>query len=552
MISGKWDPTELSTPAPNLDAELWRAAGTTQELQTSLPRMMRLLEQAIPLLELTIYRVALESPHLSLVAAIPRQPERTRARRTDLDVPQRAGVAAWASDGKATVAASGSVFSDIFELVLGGSLMLGPLVNQGNCRALVVAALRPAARLEAAHLDALQRALGPLAAAFDHDERALELTRLRAALSADRQALSSQRQEISEVVIGEASGLRDVMERVELVASTSTPVLILGETGSGKEVIARAIHLRSNRAQGPVVRVNCGAIPPELVDSELFGHEKGSFTGAVGSRQGWFERASGGTLFLDEVGELPLAAQVRLLRVLQDGSLERVGGNKTLRVDVRVIAATHRRLEAMVKNQTFREDLWYRLNIFPIKLPALRERLEDIPALVRYFAAHAGQRVGAADLRPTDADLALLEAYTWPGNVRELAAVIERAAILGNGKRLDVARALGTTGGTHDSSASGGFARDATLGLLRPLSAPSGTGRAEDAGRALLTLDEAVIRHIERALTLTQGRIEGRAGAAQLLGVNPHTLRAKMRKLGIDWSRFRREGHTPNPNVSGS
>lgn len=543
MISGKWDPTELATPPANLDVELWRAAGTSRDLQTSLPRMARLLEQAIPLLELTIHRVAIEAPHLSLVAADPREPERIRLRRTDLEGPVRASVAAWAREGRATLVAGGSVFSSIFQAVPGVPLVVGPLLNQGNLCAVVVAALRPAARLESQKLDALQRALGPLSAAFDHDERAFELTRLREALSADRQALSSQRQEISEVVIGEASGLRDVMERVELVATTNTPVLILGETGSGKEVIARAIHLRSNRAQGPVVRVNCGAIPPELVDSELFGHEKGSFTGAVGSRQGWFERASGGTLFLDEVGELPLAAQVRLLRVLQDGSLERVGSNKTLRVDVRVIAATHRRLEAMVQNQTFREDLWYRLNIFPIKLPALRERLEDIPALVRYFAAHAGQRVGAADLKPTDADLTLLEAYTWPGNVRELAAVIERAAILGNGKRLDVARALGTTGGPTDEPSA--------RGVLEALS--RGASRAgEDAGRPLVTLDEAVIQHIERALTLTQGRIEGRAGAAQLLGVNPHTLRAKMRKLGIDWSSFRRDGYPASPNISGS
>lgn len=538
----------LATPPPNFDVELWREAGTSRELQTSLPRITRLIEQAIPLLELAIHRLAPDASQLSLVAAEPREPERIHLRRTDLEAPVRAALAAWAREGRVT-AVSGGVFAGVFDVSPGAPLAIGPLVIRRNLSAVMVAALRPGSRLEAQQLDVLQRALGPLSAAFDNDERAFELTRLREALSADRQALSSQRQEISEVVIGEASGLRDVMERVELVANTNTPVLILGETGSGKEVIARAIHLRSNRAQGPVVRVNCGAIPPELVDSELFGHEKGSFTGAVGSRQGWFERASGGTLFLDEVGELPLAAQVRLLRVLQDGSLERVGGAKTLRVDVRVIAATHRRLEAMVQSHTFREDLWYRLNIFPIKLPALRERLEDIPALVRYFAAHAGQRVGAADLKPTDADLALLEAYAWPGNVRELAAVIERAAILGNGKRLDVARALGTVGDwQHEPTAPGG-PRGALEGLFR--GTPGGV-HAEDPGRTLVTLDEAVVQHIERALTLTHGRIEGRAGAAHLLGVNPHTLRAKMRKLGIDWSRFRRDGQRASPNISGS
>ncbi|HEY6725290.1 MAG TPA: sigma-54 dependent transcriptional regulator [Polyangiaceae bacterium] len=549
MISGKWDPMALATPPPNFDVELWREAGTSRELSTSLPRITRLIEQAIPLLELVIFRVAPDSGQLSLVAAEPREPERIRVRRSDLELPARAALAAWGREGSVTAVGPGNVFATVFDAFPGVPLVSGPLLNRGSLSAVMVAALRPGARVESQQLDVLQRALGPLGAAFDNDERAFELTRLREALSADRQALSSQRQEISEVVIGEASGLRDVMERVELVATTNTPVLILGETGSGKEVIARAIHLRSNRAQGPVVRVNCGAIPPELVDSELFGHEKGSFTGAVGSRQGWFERASGGTLFLDEVGELPLAAQVRLLRVLQDGSLERVGGHKTLRVDVRVIAATHRRLEAMVQNHTFREDLWYRLNIFPIKLPALRERLEDIPALVRHFAAHAGQRVGAADLKPTTADLALLEAYTWPGNVRELAAVIERAAILGNGKRLDVARALGTAGGPRQGATAAAGPRGALEGLLH---GPSGDVRIEEPGRALVTLDEAVVQHIERALTLTHGRIEGRAGAAHLLGVNPHTLRAKMRKLGIDWSRFRHDGQRASPNISGS
>jgi len=533
MISGKWDPMALASPPPTLEAELWREAGTHRELQTSLPCMARLLEQAIPLLELAIHRIASDPPRLALVAQEPRENERIRLRKAELDAAARAGLAVWAREGRVTVVGAGSMFASLFEATPGVPLIIGPLVSHGNFNAVMVAALRSGTRLEPAQLDALQRALAPLTAAVDIDERAFELTRLREALSADRQALSSQRQEISDVVIGEASGLRDVMERVELVATTNTPVLILGETGSGKEVIARAIHLRSNRSQGPVVRVNCGAIPPELVDSELFGHERGSFTGAVGSRQGWFERASGGTLFLDEVGELPLAAQVRLLRVLQDGSLERVGGNKTLRVDVRVIAATHRRLETMVQKQTFREDLWYRLNIFPIKLPALRERLEDVPALVRYFAAHAGQRVGAADLKPNEADLALLAAYSWPGNVRELAAVIERAAILGNGKRLDVARALGTIAAVnHEPSAA----------LLRPRLAGAALNASEAETPPLVTLDEAVIQHIERALTLTQGRIEGRSGAAQLLNVNPHTLRAKMRKLRIDWSKFRPDG----------
>src|SRR6185436_1472920 len=191
------------------------------------------------------------------------------------------------------------------------------------------------------------------------------------------------------------------------------------------------------RRSGPIVRVNCGAIPTELVDSELFGHEKGSFTGAIATHRGWFERADGGTLFLDEIGELPAAAQVRLLRILQDGSFERVGGGQALKADVRLIAATHRDLDEMVGEGAFRRDLWYRISVFPIDLPPLRERLSDIPELAAHFARGAGKRLGGMPLVPTPQDYAALLAYSWPGNVRELAAVIERAAILGDGRCLE-------------------------------------------------------------------------------------------------------------------
>src|SRR6185503_15711772 len=197
------------------------------------------------------------------------------------------------------------------------------------------------------------------------------------------------------------------------------------------------------RAAGPIVRVNCGAIPSELVDSELFGHERGSFTGALATRKGWFERADGGTLFLDEIGELPLAAQVRLLRILQDGTFERVGAQRPQSCDVRLVAATHRDLREMVAAGTFRQDLWYRISVFPVRLPSLRERPGDVPHLAAHFAASAGKRLGGAPLTVSPDDLALLLAYPWPGNVRELAAVLERAAILGDGRHLEVAAALG-------------------------------------------------------------------------------------------------------------
>jgi transcriptional regulator with GAF, ATPase, and Fis domain len=310
---------------------------------------------------------------------------------------------------------------------------------------------------------------------------------------------------------------------VELVAPSDVPVLIFGETGAGKELLARAIHGRSPRSAGPIHRVNCGAIPPELIDSELFGHERGAFTGAIETRKGWFERADGGSLLLDEIGELPPAAQVRLLGILQDGWLERVGGQQPIHVDVRIIAATHRDLAAMVAEGKFREDLWYRIAVFPVFLPPLRERREDIPSLAAHFARRAAIRFGLPSPLPSPDDIELLLSYPWPGNVRELAAVIDRAAILGNGERLEIARALGVPANPFAPPP------DGQRSAFVPPPSPAD----------LAPLDTAVRQHIEAALVLTKGRIEGPHGAAFLLRINPHTLRAKMRKLGIDWRRFR-------------
>ncbi len=402
---------------------------------------------------------------------------------------------------------------------LEGPLLAGGLASEGlPIGALILAMPRGAQdRGLASRLDAL---LEPFAIALENDRRLREYAVLRQAAEADRQSLLSRlrRQDITDTVVGAESGLREVMERVDLVARSDTPVLILGETGSGKEVVARAIHRRSPRASGPFLRVNCGAIPPELIDSELFGHERGSFTGAVASRQGWFERADGGTLFLDEIGELSLPAQVRLLRVLQDGGVQRVGGQQTLLVDVRVVAATHCDLHAMVQQGSFRQDLWYRIAVFPIRLPALRERVQDIPPLATHFALQAAQRLGLAPQVPRPDEMVLLAAYAWPGNVRELAAVMERAAILGNGRRLEVAQALGGGGPALHASALAGAVRE--------------EGVSE-------TLDEASRRHIEAALRRCAGRVEGPFGAARQLGINPNTLRGRMRRLGIEPRRFR-------------
>lgn len=373
----------------------------------------------------------------------------------------------------------------------------------------------------------------PFAAAIANDFRISQLKSLQAAAEADRNSILARigrNQMADEAVVGAEAGLKSVMERVALVVKSDVPVLILGETGTGKEVISRAIHNGGRRAAGPFIRVNCGAIPTELIDSQLFGHERGSFTGASEQHQGWFERADGGTLFLDEIGELPLAAQVRLLRVLQDHQIERVGGKKAIHVDVRIIAATHRDLSAMVKQREFREDLWYRINVFPIFLPPLRERVEDIPALAKHFAHRAAARFGLPVVEPTQHDLLMLASYAWPGNIRELGAVLDRAAILGNGQRLEVAKALGI----GQQAQSPYESNEPTFYEVIPEAPP----KLQDA-TPVGTLEDAMKHHIHRALAATNGRIEGPLGAAKILDINPHTLRARMRKLGIEWSKFR-------------
>lgn len=422
----------------------------------------------------------------------------------------------------------------------GGHLLAGPLRANTVTGGLLVMTCQTGRTFAPADRDVFRSLLEPLAVALDNDGRLHELRSLREAAEADRQTLLSRlgRQDINEDVVGARTGLKHVMERVELVATSDLPVLILGETGTGKEVVSRAIHARSKRCDGPFIRVNCGAIPPELVDSQLFGHEKGSFTGASQQHQGWFERADRGTLFLDEIGELPLPAQVRLLRVLQDHQIERVGGRSPIHVDVRIVAATHRDLSAMVKERSFREDLWYRINVFPILLPTLRERLEDIPALVRHFAQRAATRFGLPFVEPTNADLALLSSYAWPGNIRELGAVIDRAAILGGGRALAVDVALGFG---RESVVPAAPPDEATLYEVIPETVTAPVPLLAQGGpqRDIVPLATAMRQHIERALAATRGRIEGQRGAAAILDINPHTLRARMRKLGIDPSRFR-------------
>jgi transcriptional regulator with GAF, ATPase, and Fis domain len=316
-------------------------------------------------------------------------------------------------------------------------------------------------------------------------------------------------------IIGGNTGLRNVMEMVHQVAPLNSTVLILGETGTGKELIANAIHFSSPRKNGPFITVNCGALPENLIDSELFGHERGAFTGAVAESRGRFERADGGTIFLDEIGELPLNAQVRLLRVLQNREVERVGGKRPIPVDIRVIAATHRNLQSMVVEGSFREDLWYRLSGFPIMVPPVRQRKEDVPALARHFVTVRSRDLGIG-APPSIAPGALqrLMEYDWPGNVRELENLVERELILHRGGPLTFSTILPGPEQKNMPSASG------ISGSLYPLN-----------------LDEANAVHITEVLKLAKGKIDGPGGAAEMLGINPSTLRSRLDKLGISYRR---------------
>src|SRR6266568_4573864 len=322
-----------------------------------------------------------------------------------------------------------------------------------------------------------------------------------------------------EQVIGNSSALEAVLEQIERVAPTDSTVLIQGETGTGKELIAHAIHNLSSRAGRAFVRLDCAAIPLDLLESEFFGHEKGAFTGAIAQKIGRFEVANRGTLFLDEVGDIPLELQPKLLRVLQEQEFERLGGTRTQRVDVRVVAATNVDLSKLVAQRLFRNDLYYRLNVFPIQIPALRERHEDIPLLVRYFVQRFSRSLNkAVEYIPADAMDALVR-YTWPGNVRELENLIERAVLLSPGKELRIPiselkpSALGA-----DSEPASSFTSLASSNSLTS---------------SISTLEEAERQHILRALKQTQWRIAGPKGAATLLGMKRTTLQARMRKLGI-------------------
>ena len=371
-------------------------------------------------------------------------------------------------------------------------------------------------RYTEAHIGLLRLLKDPFTITLANTLKHREVIRLRDRLADDNRYLNRELQRLSgDEIVGADFGLRNVMQQVRQVAPTESAVLLTGETGAGKDVIARTIHLGSPRREGPFIAVNCGAIPEALLGSELFGHERGAFTGALSKKRGRFERADKGTILLDEIGEMPLEAQVHLLRVLQNREVERVGGTRHIPVDIRVITATHQDLPLLVRTGRFREDLYYRLNVFPIVVPPLRRRIDDIPALVRYFIERKSQELKLPDTPELAAGaIEALMVYDWPGNVRELENVIERALILhrGNPLRFD----------------------DLGLSTAKPACKAADVPRDE-----ALPLDVLVKRHIERVLKLTGGKIHGPGGAGVLLGVNPDTLRYRMKKLDIPFGKAR-------------
>ncbi|WP_372894354.1 sigma 54-interacting transcriptional regulator [Stieleria sp.] len=326
-------------------------------------------------------------------------------------------------------------------------------------------------------------------------------------------------------MVGQSAALRKVAEQIELVAPTDSTVLVTGQSGTGKELVAREIHRRSTRNDRPLIKVNCAAIPRELYDSEFFGHTKGSFTGAVRDRIGRFELADGGTLFLDEIGEIPLDLQSKLLRVLQESELERVGEERTRRVNVRIIAATNRDLKAESDAGRFRADLYYRLSVFPIELPPLCQRKEDIPLLAEHLLTQLARKLGRPTLRLTKANVHELQRYDWPGNVREFQHVLERAMITSRAGRLRFQLAPGRSANDRPSASGSGATDDAT----EPVE--------DERVMTVAELRELETNNIRRALSQTKGKVSGAGGAAELLGMKPTTLASRIKSLGIELRR---------------
>jgi formate hydrogenlyase transcriptional activator len=400
-----------------------------------------------------------------------------------------------------------------------------PLTTHGRTFGSLNLASRRGEAFTAEDVELLRQVSTQIAIAVENALAFKEIDALKNKLAEEKLYLEEEiRSEFNfEEIIGDSPVLKRALAQVELAAPAGTTVLLLGETGTGKELFARAIHNLSPRRDRTFVKINCAAIPSGLLESELFGHERGAFTGAINQKIGRFELADRGTLFLDEVADIPLELQPKLLRVLQEQEFERLGGNRTQRVDVRVVAATNVDLSKLVSERAFRSDLYYRLNVFPIQIPALRERHEDIPLLVRYFVQRFSRSLNKqVEYIPAEA-MDVLASYSWPGNVRELENLIERAVLLSPGKELRIpiselkSSALATAAGADSSSSFSSTSFPSSASLTSSIS----------------TLEEAERQHILRALKQTQWRIAGTKGAATLLAMKRTTLQARMRKLGI-------------------
>jgi transcriptional regulator with GAF, ATPase, and Fis domain len=407
----------------------------------------------------------------------------------------------------------GRIITDEFKLPE-NSLIIQSILVEEKCLGVIHLFAKGYDRFTQEHATRLAMLREPFAIAMANALKHQDIVDLKEQLISDNRYLNRELiAQAGDEVIGADTGLGEVMRQVRKIAPLNNAVLLLGETGTGKEVIATAIHRLSPRNNAPFIKVNCGAIPENLIDSELFGHEKGAFTGADKQTRGRFERAHKGTIFLDEIGELPPWAQVRLLRVLQTCEIERVGGSPPIKLDIRVIIATHRDLEKMVAEGTFRADLWFRINAFPIRIPPLKERKKDIPMLVNHFLRKKSVAFGIHPIPTvTRTSLGQLERHMWPGNVRELENVVERALIQHRHGTLAFDQIIQKAGG------------------LTPVSYQI---RNQKAG----LLDDAIRAHIEEVLNSCGGKVNGDDGAAVVLGINPNTLRSRMKKLGIVYGR---------------
>ncbi|XXF79606.1 sigma 54-interacting transcriptional regulator [Myxococcaceae bacterium GXIMD 01537] len=413
----------------------------------------------------------------------------------------------------------GDPFDGILDLPAGHSCMVVPLCAGDRCYGMLTLDRTECEPYPQPVVDLVEVYGQMLASALQNAEQRTTFERLHKQDHEHAKLLESQLGGDSEGILETSlsANMRELARRARQVAETDTPVLITGETGTGKERLARAIHRWSSRADQPFVSINCAAIPAGLLESELFGHVKGAFTGATRDRAGRFQMANGGTLFLDEVGELPVELQAKMLRALQEKAFEPVGSDKTVHADVRILAATHVELQQAISQRRFREDLYYRLSVFPLRLPPLRERREDLPQLSAFLLEEQARRTGRRGMRVTPAGLAHLDAYEWPGNLRELANALERATILSKSAEL------------------GPEAFDLPIAQPARAAGPAEGAPAEASVKPedVATLEDVQRGHILRVLALTKGRIYGPGGAAKLLGIKPSTLQSRMKKLGI-------------------